>query len=199
MRDMLKLFAVVTLFGALSGGLLAGVRAGTKERIETQQIKFVKGPAIQEIMKGCSNDPLSPQSRFKIKDGKDERSFFVGVFDGKPNTVAFEASGKGYGGDIGVVVAVNIENDEIAGVGVTTHRETPGVGSRAKTDTRFAAQFKGQPIGEPFKVKADGGKIDALSGATVSSRGVCGAVVSSGEVYRRLKSSIVEKTKSTKS
>lgn len=197
MRDMLKLFAVVTLFGAISGGLLAGVRAGTQERIETQQIKFVKGPAIQEIMKGCSNDPLT--TRFKIKDGKDERSFFVGVFDGEPNTVAFEASGKGYGGDIGVVVAVNIKNDQIVGVGVTTHRETPGVGSRAKTDARFAAQFKGQPIGDPFKVKADGGKIDALSGATVSSRGVCGAVVSSGEVYRRLKSSIVEKTKSTKS
>jgi len=194
---MLKLFAVVTLFGAISGGLLAGVRAGTQERIETQQIKFVKGPAIQEIMKGCSNDPLT--TRFKIKDGKDERSFFVGVFDGEPNTVAFEASGKGYGGDIGVVVAVNIKNDQIVGVGVTTHRETPGVGSRAKTDARFAAQFKGQPIGDPFKVKADGGKIDALSGATVSSRGVCGAVVSSGEVYRRLKSSIVEKTKSTKS
>jgi electron transport complex protein RnfG len=197
MREMLKLFLVVTLFGALSGGLLAGVRAGTKERIEYQQIKFVKGPAIQEIMKGCSNDPLS--TRFKVKDGKEERSFFVGVFDGKPNTVAFETSGKGYGGDIGVVVAVNIENDQIAGVGVTTHRETPGVGSRAKTDVKFAAQYKGQPIGEPFKVKADGGKIDALSGATVSSRGVCGAVVSSGEIYRRLKSSIVEKTKSTKS
>lgn len=197
MREMLKLFVVVTLFGAISGGLLAGVRAGTKERIEYQQIKFVKGPAVMQIMKGCSNDPLT--TRFKIKDGKEERSFFVGIFDGKPNTVAFESSGKGYGGDIGVVVAVNIEKDEIVGVGVTTHRETPGVGSRAKTDTKFAAQFKGQPISEPFKVKAEGGKIDALSGATVSSRGVCGAVVSSGEIYRRLKSSIVEKTKSTKS
>ena len=197
MREMFKLFAVVTLFGAVSGGLLAGVRAGTKERIEYQQIKFVKGPAILEIMKGCANDPLT--ARFKIKDGKEERSFFVGVFDGKPNTVAFETSGKGYGGDLNIVVAVNVDKDVIVGVGVTTHRETPGVGSRAKTDTRFAAQFKGQPIGEPFRVKADGGKIDALSGATVSSRGVCGAVVSSGEIYRRLKASIVEKTKSTKS
>jgi len=196
MREMLKLFLVVTLFGAVSGGLLAGVRAGTKDRIEYQQIKFVKGPAVLEILKGCSNDPLT--ARFKIKDGKEERSFFVGIFDGTPNTVAFESFGKGYGGDIGVVVAVNIENDRIVGVGVTTHRETPGIGSRAKTDVKFAAQFKGQPIGEPFKVKADGGNIDALSGATVSSRGVVGAVVSSAEMYKRLKSSIVAKTKSTK-
>jgi Na+-translocating ferredoxin:NAD+ oxidoreductase subunit G len=197
MREMLKLFLVVTLFGAVSGGLLAGVRAGTKERIEYQQIKFVKGPAVLEILKGCSNDPLA--TRFKIQDGKEERSFFVGVFDGKPNTVAFESSGKGYGGDIGVVVAVNIENDQIVGVGVTTHRETPGLGSRAKTDPRFAAQFKGQPVEEPFKVKPDGGKIDALSGATVTSRGVVGGVVSSGEIYKRLKSNIVEKTKSSRS
>ena len=197
MRDMVKLFVVVTLFGAISGGLLAGVRAGTQERIEYQQIKFVKGPAVLQIMKGCTNDPLT--TRFKIKDGKEERAFFVGVFDGKPTTVAFEASGKGYGGNLDIVVAVNVDKDEIVGVGVTTHRETPGVGSRAKTDTQFAAQFKGQSISEPFKVKAEGGKIDALSGATVSSRGVCGAVVSSGEIYRRLKSSIVEKTKTTKS
>jgi len=197
MREMLKLFLVVTLFGAISGGLLAGVRAGTKERIEYQQIKFVKGPAVLEILKGCSNDPLA--TRFKIQDGKEERSFFVGVFDGKPNTVAFESSGKGYGGDIGVVVAVNIDNDQIVGVGVTTHRETPGLGSRAKTDPRFAAQFKGQPVMEPFKVKSDGGKIDALSGATVTSRGVVGGVVASGEIYKRLKFNIAEKMKSIKS
>ena len=197
MREMLRLFVVVTLFGAISGGILAGVRAGTQERIEYQQIKFVKGPAILQIMKGCTNDPLT--TRFKIKDGKEERAFFVGVFDGKPNTVAFEAAGKGYGGEIPIIVAVNVDNDQIVGVGVTTHRETPGVGARVQTDPKFTSQFKGQSIKEPFKVKGDGGKIDAISGATVSSRGVTGAVVSSGEIYNRLKSNIVEKMKSIKS
>jgi H+/Na+-translocating ferredoxin:NAD+ oxidoreductase subunit G len=197
MREMLKLFVVVTLFGAISGGLLAGVRAGTKERIEYQQIKFVKGPAILQIMKGCSNDPLS--TRFKIKDGKQERSFFVGVLDGKPKVVAFESSGKGYGGNLDIMVAVNVDDDEIVGVGVTTHRETPGVGARVQSDPTFVAQFKGQSIKEPFKVRAEGGKIDAISGATVSSRGVTGAVVASGEIYSRLKSSILEKMKSIKS
>jgi electron transport complex protein RnfG len=197
MRDMLKLFVVVTLFGAISGGILAGVRAGTQERIEYQQIKFVKGPAILQIMKGCTNDPLT--TRFKLKDGKEERAFFVGVFDGKPNTVAFEATGKGYGGGLDIVVAVNVEKDEIVGVGVTTHRETPGVGARVQSDPKFVTQFKGQSIKEPFKVKTEGGKIDAISGATVSSRGVTGAVVISGGIYTRLKSSIVEKMKSSKS
>jgi electron transport complex protein RnfG len=196
MREMLRLFAVVTLFAAVSGALLAGVRAATKERIETQQIKFVKGPAIQEIMKGCSNDPLT--SRFKLKDGKEERTFFVGVFGGKPNTVAFETTGKGYGGPLDIMVAVDVDDDKIVGVEVTTNRES-GPGARVKADPTFVNQFKGQSIEEPFKLKAEGGKIDAISGATTSSRGLVGAVVSSGEIYNRLKPEILEKIKSLKS
>jgi electron transport complex protein RnfG len=196
MRNMIKLFLAVVLFSAVSGGLLAGLRTATQARIETQQIKFVKGPAIKEILKGCSNDPLV--DRFKVKDGKEERSFFAGVFDGKVNTVATEVFGKGFGGQIGLIVAVNIETDQIVGVSVTTHSETPGLGARAKSDPSFVGQFKGNPITEPFKVKADGGKIDAISGATVTSRGVCGAVVLAAEIYKRLKNSIVEKAKSIK-
>lgn len=196
MRQMIKLFVSVLLFSAVSGGLLAGVKSATQERIEYQQIQFVKGPAIQKILKGCTNNPLN--DRFKIKDGKLERSFFVGVFNGKASTVVFESTGKGYGGDIAIVVAVNVETDQIMGVAVTTHRETPGVGSRTASEPSFTAQFKGNPVTEPFKVRSEGGKIDAVSGATVSSRGVTGAVVASAEIYGRLKKSIVEKVKSIK-
>jgi len=191
MREMIRLLVVIAVFSAVSGGLLAAIQMGTKDRIEYQQLKFVKGPTIKQILEGASNDPLV--DRFKLPDGKRERNFFVGVFDGKANIVALEAFGKGYGGDIGVIVAVNVENDEIVGIGVTTHSETPGVGSRAKTDPSLSDQFQGLPIKEPFKVKADGGQIDALSGATISSRGVCGAVVDSAEIYQRLKKDIVEK------
>jgi Na+-translocating ferredoxin:NAD+ oxidoreductase subunit G len=196
MREMIRLLVVIAVFSAVSGGLLAAVQSGTRDRIEYQQLKFVKGPTIQQILEGSSNDPLV--DRFKLPDGKEERSFFVGVFDGKANIVALEAFGKGFGGDIGVIVAVNVENDEIVGIGVTTHSETPGVGSRAKTDPSLSDQFKGLPIKEPFKVKADGGQIDAISGATVSSRGVCGAVVDSAEIYMRLKKDIIEKLKAFK-
>jgi electron transport complex protein RnfG len=193
MRNMLKLFLIVALFSCSSGALLAAVKNSTEARIEYQQLKFVKGPVLQEIMAGCSNDPLV--DRFKVKDGEEERSFFVGVFDGKRNTVAFETFGKGYGGDIGVIVAVNLESDEIVGIGVTTHSETPGLGARVKTEPDFTAQFKGLSIQEPYKVRGDGGNIDAVSGATFSSRGVCSAVNSAEEVYKRLKPMIMEKIK----
>lgn len=196
MREMIRLFLAVLIFSALAGLVLAGVKSGTQERIELQQLKFVKGPAILLILEGCSNDPL--KDRFKIKDGDVERSFFVGVFDGKPNTVAFESYGKGYGGDIGVIMAVNLDNDKIVGAGVTTHSETPGVGSRTQTDPTFRNQFNGLPIKTSFKVKGDGGDIDALSGATVSSKGVCAALTDNVEIYTRLKADIKEKVKTVK-
>ncbi len=195
MRDMFKLFIVIVIFSAISGGVLASVRNATKDRIEYQQLVFVKGPAINLIMEGCTNDPL--QDRFKIKDQDKERDFFVGEFDGKKNVVAFETYGKGFGGDIGVITAVDVDTDKIIGVAVTTHSETPGVGSKAKTDPKFGAQFKGQPITDVFKVKADGGRVDAVSGATISSRGVAAAVAQSGEIYKRLKNDLKNKMKAS--
>jgi electron transport complex protein RnfG len=195
MRDMFKLFIVIVIFSTISGGVLAGVQNATRDRIEYQQLVFVKGPAINLIMEGCTNDPL--QDRFKIMDQDKERDFFVGEFDGKKNVVAFETYGKGYGGDIGVITAVNLDTDEIIGIAVTTHSETPGVGSKAKTDPDFCRQYEGQPITDIFKVKADGGQIDAISGATISSRGVSAAVVQSGEIYKRLKDDLKNKMKAS--
>ena len=129
-------------------------------------------------------------------DGDTEHSFFVGVFNSKAETITFESAGKGFGGDIGVMIGVNLADDTILGLGVTTHQETPGVGSLAKTDPAFAAQFKGMPFKDQFAVKPDGGQVDALSGATVTSRGVAAAVSDAVKVYEKLKPQIAEKAKS---
>jgi electron transport complex protein RnfG len=48
---------------------------------------------------------------------------------------------------------------------------------------------------ETFKVKADGGKVDALSGATVTSRGVASGLTDAALIYKRLKPQLVEKLK----
>jgi electron transport complex protein RnfG len=191
MREMIKLVLAILIFSALSGGLLAALNNGLKDRIEYQELKFVKGPTIKAIMEGCENDPLG--DRFTLKDGEIEFNFFIGEFDGKRNTIAFETFGKGYGGDVGVIVAINTENDSILGIGVTTHSETPGLGARAKTDPDFAEQFKGLGLDTVFKVKTDGGDIDALTGATMTSRGVSSAVAEATEIYKRLKDEIVKK------
>ena len=93
------------------------------------------------------------------------------------------------------MVGVNIVDDTLVGVGVTTHAETPGVGARAKTDPAFAAQFKGMPFEGEFKVKPDGGQVDALSGATITSRAVSSAVTDAVEIYGRLKSQLADQLK----
>ena len=193
MREMIKMVVVLTVLSAFSGGLLAAIRNGTAEDIENQKLTFVKGPAIKTILEGASNDPIA--DRFKITDGEVERSFFVGKFDGKAETVVFETFGKGYGGDVGLMVGVNVKEDKVVGVGVTTHQETPGLGAKAKTDADFAGQFKALSAKDPVKVTNDGGKINAISGATITSRAVCNAATAASDVYNRLKPQIEEKLK----
>lgn len=191
MRDIIKLFLIVTFFSVVAGLALATVEDLTADRIELQELTYVRGPAIKMILDGCQNDPLT--DRFKITDGEKEISFFVGEFDGKKNVVAFEVTGTGFGGDIGIMVGYNLDNDELVGMGVTTSSETAGLGSRAKTDPSFRNQFKGMSINGAFKVKPDGGDIDALSGATVTSRGVCAGVQNSIEIYKKYKDEILKK------
>jgi len=193
MNELVKMVVVLTILSAFSGGLLAAVRNGTMERIEYQQLINDKGPAIKKILENASNNPM--EDKFKIKDGKNDISFFVGIIDGKANILVFEGMGKGYGGALGLMVGVNIDEDKIIGVGVTTHKETPGIGSRAKTESGFTAQFAGFSINEECKVKDEDGKVDALSGATITSKGVCSAVTAAGDIYKRLKPQIIDKLK----
>jgi electron transport complex protein RnfG len=89
------------------------------------------------------------------------------------------------------MVGVNLEDDSIIGVGVTTHSETPGIGSKAKTDPTFTNQFKG------MKMTAIA-EVDAMSGATVTSNGVSGGVAAASNMYQNLKPQILEQIKAFK-
>ena len=193
MNEMIKMVVVLTILASVSGGLLAAVRNGTQEQIENQQLEFVKGPAIKMILAGSSNDPIA--DRFKVADENFEKSFFVGKFDGKAKVLAFEGAGKGYGGDIGIMVGVNLEEDRIIGAAVTTHSETPGLGAMAKDDPAFVSQFKNLAITDVIKVTNDGGSINAMSGATITSRGVCAGVTDALSAYQKLKPRLTEEIK----
>ena len=183
MNEMVKMVVVLTVMSAVSGGVLAGVNKGTASQIEAQQLTFVKGPAIKNILSGSSNDPIT--DRFKIADGEVEKNFFVGKINGKADNIAFESFGKGFGGDIGLMVGVNLTSGKMIGAAVTTHSETPGLGAKAKDDPSFPAQFKDVSImDKEIKVNKDGGKITAISGATITSRGVCVAATKAMRHFR---------------
>jgi electron transport complex protein RnfG len=197
MRDIIKMVIVLTVLSCFSGGVLAYINTATEERIKNQELEFVKGPAVRAIFDNATNDPIA--DRIQIKDGDQERTFFVGVIDGEPRAVAFETFGKGgYGGDVGLMVGIDIKDDKLIGAGVTTHAETPGMGAKAKTDPNFVAQFQGLALKDPIKVTKDGGTINAISGATLTSRAVSLAATDAGKIYLQLKPQIAEKLKEFK-
>ncbi len=197
MGEMIKMVVVLTVLSTISGWSLAGLKDFTAPLIENQEMNLVKGPAIRQIMEGADNDPAAEEFRFKITDGEVERNFFIGVFNGQANTVALEALTTGFADKVGLVVAFNIIDDTILGLGVTTHKETPGLGANAKSDPAFAAQFKGKGIDKPIQVTNDGGDISALSGATITSRAVCKGAMQAIDTYQKLKPQLLEKLKET--
>lgn len=194
MGEMIKMVVVLTVLSVVSGGGLKWVEEFAKPLIENQEMELVKGPAIRQILSEASNDPVA--DRFKVQDGETERNVFVGVFDGKPNTVALETQVSGFADKVGLVVAINTETNTLAGIGVTTHKETPGLGGNAKADPKFSAQFKGKSIEKEVKVTNDGGEINALSGATITSRAVCKGTMQAIETYNALKPQLLENLKS---
>ncbi len=191
MNETTKMIVVLTLLSVISGGLLGALNHHFKDRIENQVMTFVKGPAIRSIMAGSENDALN--TRFKMKVGNTEKTFFVGVYHHKPCVVAFEVEGNGFADKLGLMVSFDVGKNKLHAIDVTTLMDTPGLGMRAKTDPKFAAQFRGLPLTSKIKVTTDGGVINALSGATITSRGVCAAATHAVQIYEKLKPRIIKK------
>ena len=188
MREMIKMVIVLTILCCFSGIVLAYLSNSTKERIDNQVLEFVKGPAVRTIFEGAENNPIT--DRFVLKDGDVDRTVFVAFYEGKPRGVALETFGKGYGGNVGLMVGIDMQDNKLMGVGVTTHAETPGMGAKAKSDPKFVAQFKDLPIDKPIKVTSDGGSINAIGGATITSRAVSNAATEASELYNKMKDQI---------
>lgn len=82
---------------------------------------------------------------------------------------------KGYSGQVRLMVGFDKEGN-IVGISVLEQKETPGLGSRM-TENAFIGQFGGKNPGKnKLSVKKDGGEIDAITAATISSRAFCDAV-----------------------
>ena len=80
----------------------------------------------------------------------------------------------GYGGDITLMVGFKKDKKTVISYKVLAASETPGLGMKLKTP-EFADQFRGKD-GSSLKVKKDGGEIEAITSATITSRAVCKAI-----------------------
>lgn len=184
MKEVMQMIIVLSLICAICGMALSGFRNMTAERIENVVLTNVQGPKVKVVLEGSDNDLIS--DRKKIMVGDKEILLFMGKKKGKPWALAYETSGKGFGGDLKVMVGYDLEKDKLTGIQVISHKETPGVGSKV-TEDQFTQRFKGLDIDIKFSPKKEGGDIDAITGATYSSIGICEAIRKSIALYPKIK------------
>ncbi len=203
-----QLVIVLSVIALVSGVSLGGLNAVTYETIENNVLKFKKIPAVADIhevaIAGLSDGErlqleadLLADKRFLPQAEGDDILFFV-IRDGEtPRGVAIEDFGAGFGGDLGVMTAFDIDTGGILGVGVTTMSETPGLGTETKSAI-WRKQFTGMAADVDIRVKKDGGVVDAIAGATVSSRAVTEGIAKARETFRANQDAFVAAAKEPK-
>ena len=187
MKDVARMGGVLSVLCGLSGFALSYLKMVTASGIDEQVLTYVQGPALEGVFPDADNEPIADRRVFGLPDGGKTTVFPV-MRGGELAAVALEAAGKGYGGPIGVMVGFNIADDSLAGIGVTTLKETPGLGMRI-AEPGFTAQFPAQKL--PVGLKDSGGAVDAVSGATISSQGAVEAVNRAAGHYAALKAEIL--------
>lgn len=190
-REILRMVLVLMIVTGTWGGLLSLVKMATEDQIQYQRIKNIKAPALKKALTvEYDNDPIKERKTIVIgtdKKGKPiERPIFPAKQNGKIVAVGLEAYGVGYDGDVGVMLTIVVEEDKLGGIAVTTHTETPGVGTVVFDDEEFMNQFANSPLSRNFS-----GNVDTVTGATYTANGVIRAVQNGVEIYKKHKSEIL--------
>jgi len=187
MKETVKLVAVLTIICLSAGALLAVVNGVTMAPIREAE-KAEKTAAISRVLPRHDNRPDETVRRV-VEQGI-AWTFYVAASGGAYSGAAVESvSEKGYGGAISVMVGFNA-GGEVQAVEILKQKETPGLGAKI-TEPFFKKVFSGKSIGGArWAVKKDGGDIDQITAATISSRAVVEAVGLACEVYTRHKQEI---------
>jgi len=183
MKETLRLIVVLTLFCIVASGLLAWTYAATKSPIE-QALRAELIDALKRVLPECDNDVVADAK--VINENGQDRTFYVGRRDGAFAGTAFRSVADGYGGPIEVLVGV-LPDGALKSIEILqAEKETPGLGAKIK-DRDFRDRFAKRPASDTSwaAVKKDGGDIQAITGATISSRGVTRAVKAGLDVYAR--------------
>ncbi|MFW5490107.1 MAG: RnfABCDGE type electron transport complex subunit G [Desulfovibrio sp.] len=188
MRETLRMLVVLTLICGVSGYSLATLKKATRQRIESQVLTYVQGPALLGVLTQRDNDPIADRKPFALDDS--EILVFPAFDQGKLTGIAFEAFAPGYSGDIGLMVGFDPATDKLVGIGVTTQTETPGIGTRI-LEKSFTSQFKNHGL-KKLDVRSKDGDLDGVTGATYSTTGVMAAVQKAAKLYTRLKPEIIK-------
>ncbi len=171
-KNMVITLFVVTVVAALA---LGGVYTVTKEPIAIAKRKKVE-KAVRFVVPGFD----TIMSEFKVlgDDGKDSLTFFETYKNGEKIGTAIKSySPEGFSGMVWIMIGFGPDGT-IMNTAVLDHKETPGLGDKMDIKkSNFSAQFQNKhPKDFNLDVKKDGGDVDAITAATISSRAFADAV-----------------------
>jgi electron transport complex protein RnfG len=173
---------VATLCGVLIvsayQGTLEAVTANKRVALERAVFKVIPGAASMKEWVATADGVAAAGSGEKFYAAYDQAGGLRGI--------AAEAAASGYADVVRVLYAYDPDRQAVTGMGVIAMRETPGIGDKIITDAAFLANFAaldarldgaGQALANPIRVVKHGTKrnpweIDAISGATVTSKAV---------------------------
>lgn len=170
------------LFAALTTALIAWTYLGTKDDIAQAQRK-AEAKQLLEIFPASTHDNALIDDTFTVAanqsllDVREERRGYRARLGNEVVGVIIPATARdGYSGDIRLLVGVH-RDGRVAGVRVTSHRETPGLGDAIDTNkSDWVLEFTGRSLADPrpagWRVRKDGGAFDQFTGATITPRAV---------------------------
>ncbi|PKM54525.1 MAG: FMN-binding protein [Firmicutes bacterium HGW-Firmicutes-3] len=181
--NIIKNAMILFMITVIAGTLLGLTYEVTKEPIRIQQEKL-KNNALKAVVFEASDFTI-----VDLEEGANEQgimNLYEATKDGTVIGYAFEMTAtEGYGGNIALMVGIGID-DQILGVDVIKHNETPGLGAKI-TEPAFKSEFEGQPVDPLTVIKGaptgNPGDITSISGATITSVSVTNAVNVATQYY----------------
>ena len=177
---VLTLF-LVTLIASTTLGFIYEL---TKEPIAEAKLRK-KNVAIQQVVPEFTNQPND--EAYDVAVEGDTLTVYPAKKDGKRVGAAISTfTEKGYSGQIRLMVGFNA-NGTINNISVLEHQETPGLGDKIdKAKSGWSRQFNGKnPEDFQLQVRKDGGDVDAITAATISSRAYCDAVQRAYQAFQK--------------
>lgn len=168
MSEIVRMVVVLSLIAGFSAAALTAANIQLGPQIDKQTDFYVRGPALERLFGKPAKEVLGNKVVIPAESGAIP-VFFTSEDDGV-SALAVEAIGKGgYGGDLKIMVGIDLAAGRQTGMEVVSHSETPGLGARIE-EIAFRLQWQGLPLDVPVALTSDGGQIDAISGASNTSR-----------------------------
>lgn len=180
MRNILKPGIALLIIAAIAAAILGYVNYITAQPIADAELETTKS-SVKAVLPDVAE--LTEDDIIAVDDETDVTSYVVAK-DKSGNVIGYAISleTNGFSAGFKLMYGIDIEG-VITGLSVVDcSNETPGLGANVKTNEDFRNQFNGIEGGD-LKVTKDGGDIDSLTGATITSRAVANAANTATEFF----------------